>query len=242
MNDIEEQTEPAWVARFLAGLRQGMGVAAATRLAGVTRSTPYHRRLAVPAFRAAWDAIAKVDGRKARQAGPRRPRGAARIDRFIAELAETSNVSAAAAVADLSIGKVYKLRRTDPEFARRWYAALAEGYDNLEMELLGHLRAGEGPATGGERASGKRKFDTAAALRCLSAHRDSVAREKGRRALAEEVITIASINAKIDRLRLNGEAGARAIAEAREEKARRSASRSTGGAGPGATAGSQQPE
>jgi outer membrane murein-binding lipoprotein Lpp len=48
-----------------------------------------------------------------------------------------------------------------------------------------------------------------------------VAREKGRRALAEEVTTIASINAKIDRLRLAGEAGAQAIAEARRENARR---------------------
>lgn len=214
MQIIDQQDEPEWAARFLAALREGRGTAAAARKAGVAPSTPYHRRSKVPAFRAAWDAIAKVDGRKARHTGPRRARGAAKVDRFIAELAETSNVSAAAAVADLSVSKVYKLRRSDPEFARRWYAALAEGYDNLEMELLGRLRSGDAAETD------KGKFDTAAALRCLAAHRDSVAREKGRRTLAEEVTTIAAINAKIDQLRLNGEAGARAMLAARKAKAK----------------------
>ena len=218
MQFIDQQDEPEWAARFLAALREGRGTAAASRKAGVAPSTPYHRRNQVPAFRAAWDAIAKVDGRKARHTGPRRARGAAKVDRFIAELAETSNVSAAAAVADLSVSKVYKLRRSDPEFARRWYAALAEGYDNLEMELLGRLRAGDKAGDAAETDKGK--FDTAAALRCLAAHRDSVAREKGRRTLAEEVTTIAAINAKIDQLRLNGEAGARAMLAARKAKAK----------------------
>jgi hypothetical protein len=215
---------PEWVARFLAALRDGQGARAAARAAGVTSSTPYNRRTRDDAFRAAWDAIKPVDGRKARHAGPRRPRGAARHDRFLGELAETSNVAAAAAVAGLSTGTLYKLRRSDPEFARRWYAALAEGYDNLEMELLGRLRAGEsadaaGPGAGAGAGAGegaaKVKFDTAAALRCLAAHRESVAREKGRRTLAAEVATIAAINARIDEMRLKQQATRRAVAKAR---------------------------
>ena len=133
-------------------------------------------------------------------------------DRFIAALGETSNISAAAEAAEISLSWVYKTRREDPDFARRWFDALCEGYDNLEMQLLEHLRHGE---TAGAKDGAKRKFDTAGALRCLTAHREAVAREKGRRTLAGEVTTIAAINAKIDALRAQRKAGDKAIAEAR---------------------------
>jgi len=148
-------------------------------------------------------------------AGKRSKTGAPRNwrDRFIAALGETSNISAAADAAQISLSWVYKTRREDAEFARRWFEALCEGYDNLEMQLLEHLRNGE--AAGSKDA--KRKFDTAGALRCLTAHREAVAREKGRRTLAGEVTTIAAINAKIDALRAQRKAGDRAIAKARAE-------------------------
>ena len=120
-------------------------------------------------------------------------------DIFIDRLAETSNVKAAADAASVSQTLVYKKRRTDPDFARRWYEALAEGYDNLEMELLERLRTGRLEDTLED--GSKRKFDTATALRCIAAHRESVAREKGRRSLSEEVATMKAINAKIDALR-----------------------------------------
>ncbi|MBX7487498.1 hypothetical protein K3177_03125 [Qipengyuania sp. GH25] len=159
-----------------------------------------------------------VDGRqaKARTARPIAPRDAQRIEQFLHELAETSNVAAAAAVAGLPVNRIYRLRRTDPDFARQWYAALAEGYDNLEMELLHHLRSGETPGDG----TPPRKFDTAIALRCLTAHRESVAREKGRRTLADEVATIASINAKIDDMRARSKAGDAAVRKARRDAAK----------------------
>lgn len=64
-------------------------------------------------------------------------------DIFINELAETSNVKAAADAASVSQSCAYKKRRDDPLFARRWYEALAEGYDNLEMDLLWRLRTGQ---------------------------------------------------------------------------------------------------
>lgn len=157
-------------------------------------------------------------GGKARAS--RTPRRSTWERNFIARLGETSNVSAAAEAAGISLSHVYKLRREDEAFARRWFDALAEGYDNLEMELLQHLRAlggsdGEGGATA---APARKKFDPAIAFRCLAAHRVSVAREKGRRTLAGEVATIEAINAKIDKLRLNGEAATRAIAKVRKER------------------------
>lgn len=215
MSQTNAGETPPWVERFLQTLRAGNGVRAACRAAGVTQSTPYHRRKAHPDFRAQWDAIQRVDGRRKR-IGPAPRRDASRIECFLDELAETSNVAAAAAVADLPVSRIYRLRRTDPDFARRWYAALAEGYDNLEMELLAHLRGGEAPAE-----AAKRKFDVATALRCLTAHRESVAREKGRRTLAEEVATIAAINAKIDAMRARANENDAAIRAARKATAKR---------------------
>jgi hypothetical protein len=138
-------------------------------------------------------------------------------DKFLAALAETSNISAAADIADISLGWVYKTRREDPDFKARWYAALAEGYDNLEMELLAHLRGSEAGGAG----EASRKFDTGTALRCLTAHRESVAREKGRRTLADEAATIASINTKIDAMRERAKESDAAIRAARKAIANR---------------------
>lgn len=218
----EPQNQPAWVATFLAALRTGTCVEAACRAAGITSSTAYNRRKTTDAFRAAWDAIAVLDGRKRGKTGPRAPRGAAKLDRFIAELAQTSNVAKAAAVSGLSTGQVYTLRRTDPDFARRWYVALAEGYDNLEMELLARLR--DGRLDDLDPAGTPRKFDFATALRCLTAHRDNVAREKGRRTLTEEVATIEAINAKIDALRARAKEGAGTERRIKAEIAKRTKS------------------
>lgn len=127
-------------------------------------------------------------------------------DIFINELAETSNVKAAAIAASVSQSCVYKKRRDDPLFARRWFEALAEGYDSLEMELLWRLRSGELEETAPDGT--KRKFDIGTAFRCLIAHRDSVARERGRKTLVDEVATMTSINAKIDELRAKEERAA----------------------------------
>jgi hypothetical protein len=136
---------------------------------------------------------------------------------FIDKLAETSNVKAAAEEASVSQSLVYKKRRDDADFARRWYAALAEGYDNLEMELLGRLRTGRLEDVDAD--GSKHKFDIGTAFRCLIAHRDTVAREKGRATLADEVATMKAINAKIDALRAKEERAAERAAQ-REARAR----------------------
>ncbi|TMM48062.1 hypothetical protein [Qipengyuania marisflavi] len=233
MTKDAEQAAPEWAARFLAALRAGSGVRAAARAAGVTSSTPYHRRTANADFRKAWDAIKPVDDRRKRKSGPPAQRGAAKIDRFLEELAATSNVAAAADTADIATATVYRLRRDDPDFARRWYAALAEGYDNLEMELLQHLRRGESTGDAAAKSAGssadRGKFDIPNALRCLTAHRDTVAREKGRRTLAEEVTTIAAINTKIDAMRARARESEAAIRKARKSAAAGKPQRDTHG-------------
>lgn len=208
----DRKAEPAWVAGFLAALRKGSAIEPAARAAGVSKGTAYNRRRNDAEFRAAWDAMAvKATPAPPASRGLRRI-GLKKIDHFLDALAESSNVTAAAEAAGIDPRAVYRLRREEPEFARRWYAALAEGYDNLEMQMLEHLRSGEearsSPAAG-------RKFDPATALRCLTAHRESVAREKGRRTLADEVTTIAAINAKIDNLRARAKESDAAIRKAR---------------------------
>ena len=125
---------------------------------------------------------------------------------FVNALAETSNVKKACVEAGISQACVYKTRRTDADFARRWYAALAEGYDNLEMELLARLR--EGRLEDVDEDGSKRKFDIGTAFRCLIAHRETVEREKGRKTLSDEVATMKAINAKIDELRAREERAA----------------------------------
>ena len=115
--------------------------------------------------------------------------------KFLACLAETSNVTAAAECADISLSWVYKTKREDRDFCQAWLIALCEGYDHLEMELLCRLRRGEArelPAV---------KYDNATALRLLLAHRDTRARYQAQQenVSAEEVR--ASIDAKLARLR-----------------------------------------
>ncbi|MEP2236521.1 MAG: hypothetical protein ABJM58_13200 [Alteripontixanthobacter sp.] len=118
---------------------------------------------------------------------------------FLAALAETSNVRAAARMVNVDPGKVYKLRRSDSGFAADWQAALAEGYDNLEMELLRRLR--EGDLEGGSKTKARRKFDNAVALRLLAAHRETVGRVKAIRANEDEEAILASIDAKLETMR-----------------------------------------
>jgi hypothetical protein len=111
---------------------------------------------------------------------------------FFEALAETSNVVRACALAGVSKGTVYDLRRRDIGFAQRWAEALAEGYDNLEMELLDRLRNGE---------TGEARYNYAVAVRALLAHREAVGREKGRRISVDAADVRASILRKIAEMR-----------------------------------------
>jgi hypothetical protein len=113
---------------------------------------------------------------------------------FLAKLAETSNVRLSCEVAGITPTTVYDLRRRDPAFAQRWLDALCEGYDNLEMEMLYHLRTGES-------AGAATKFNFAVALRMLLAHRETVSREKARRVDVDVEDVRASIELKVAAMR-----------------------------------------
>jgi hypothetical protein len=110
---------------------------------------------------------------------------------FLQALAETSNVKRSATKARISQSRAYKARREDPAFAARWRAALLEGYEHLEMEVLGYLRS--------TRTS--RKFDVPSAIRLLTLHRDTIAQERARTAPYDRQMVLESIDATIDRMR-----------------------------------------
>ena len=159
----------AWMPLFLAKLGDGATIKQAAATAAVSPGTAYYFRSRDRAFAAAWHAAQAPDAARtaivARVAPP--PRHAGWRIAFLEALAETSSVTASARRAGVPLQTVYKTRRRDPAFAAQWRAALHEGYDNLEMELLGYLRDPQ-PA---------RKFDVASALRLLAAHRETVMRE-----------------------------------------------------------------
>lgn len=113
---------------------------------------------------------------------------------FLATLAETSNVSAAAAAASIQTSRAYRYKRENPSFAREWRLALCEGYDLLELELLHRLRFGAGKEDDA-------KFDNANALRLLSQHRETAARARAIRENADVGEMRASILSKLLEMR-----------------------------------------
>ncbi|WP_435418943.1 hypothetical protein WAB17_05140 [Parerythrobacter aurantius] len=125
---------------------------------------------------------------------------------FLQELAATSNVTRSAESAGVSPSRAYKARREHGDFAAAWRAALAEGYEHLEMEVLAYLR---GTLT-------DRKLDVANALRLLTAHRKTVAET---RALAEdedEEAVLESLDAFIEDMRQRRLANEALLAETAE--------------------------
>lgn len=82
---------------------------------------------------------------------------------FLEHLIETSNITASALYAKTVPSRAYRTRKQDPKFAAQWDAALAEGYKNLEMDLLAYLR----------NPNPERKIDVASAIRLLTLHRQA---------------------------------------------------------------------
>lgn len=135
-------------------------------------------------------AVVSQSRSRAKRSGPKRNWQPA----FLLALAETSNVSAAANAAGILPSYPYKLKRDDSGFAKAWREALCEGYDNLELELLHRLRFGE-------TKDGDAKFDNANALRLLTQHRETVARQRAIRENADIAQVRASIHAKLLEMR-----------------------------------------
>jgi hypothetical protein len=135
---------------------------------------------------------------------------------FLATLATTSNVTAAAKAAGISTQKVYETRRASAEFNRAWQVALCEGYDLLEFELLQRLRTGEiKPAAGAKK--GVRTYENATALRLLAAHRENVMKQRSVRTNQDSEAIILAINAKLERIRQRAIAEGRIVTDDRSE-------------------------
>jgi hypothetical protein len=137
---------------------------------------------------------------------------------FLAHLAATSNVRAAAKAAGVATSTVYEARRVYPEFNRNWQEALCEGYELLEMDLLRRMREGEvKPAPGVKR--GVRTFDNAIALRLIAAHKEAVTRQRGIRDIRDGAAIIRSIDAKFELMRKRRRAQAQRALAAPQESA-----------------------
>jgi hypothetical protein len=54
--------------------------------------------------------------------------------RFLAELADTANVTHSAKVAGIDRGTAYELRKVDPQFAAAWDNAIEQSTDAMEAE------------------------------------------------------------------------------------------------------------
>lgn len=113
---------------------------------------------------------------------------------FLEKLAASSNIAASARAAGITTSKAYALRRRNRDFARAWRKSLCEGYDILEMELLSRLRKGQPP-------SSKTRYDNAAAIRLLLAHRDEVSQQRALDEEEDEEAVLASLTAKLDDMR-----------------------------------------
>ena len=116
---------------------------------------------------------------------------------FLEALAQRSSVAEAAAIAEISEGAVYRLRRNDASFARDWRAAVLEGYEHLELETLHRLRMGTG--------KDDPKFDIANALRLIAVHKETLTQEQSGKGERDEEAIIASLDAKLARIRAREE-------------------------------------
>lgn len=124
---------------------------------------------------------------------------------FLKILAETSSVREAVRHANISSATAYRWRRQDPEFRQLWTKALAEGYEQLELEMLARMRHGteKHHFHGGQIVHTEIVHNDAAAMRLLAYHRESVAAERAAQP-AENIhtgILREKLNNKLDDMR-----------------------------------------
>lgn len=94
---------------------------------------------------------------------------------FLDALAASCNVKESAAAIGVEPASVYHLRRRDEAFAASWAVALRQGYDMLEIQLVGHALAGGGSGLGALLDNGdpaRPPIDVDLALKLLREHRD----------------------------------------------------------------------
>lgn len=125
-------------------------------------------------------------------------------DQFIETLADTCNVTLAAASIKRSIANVYKWRGKDASFRAAWERALAVGYSRLELMLLERALHGVEKVVVARdgTSSVMREYPDRVALTLLRLHRDGVARTEQPIEEQEFVEARDRILARIERIRI----------------------------------------
>lgn len=135
-----------------------------------------------------------------------------KIETFLSTLAETRNVTLAAAEAGVSASAAYRRRKLDAGFRGAWMEAIAMAYQRLEMVLLERAFVGTEKLVRRKDGSEERmvEYPNQLALTLLKMHRDTAieATTEIEPGDVEEVRT--RILAKLERLRSREEAAASA--------------------------------
>jgi hypothetical protein len=148
---------------------------------------------------------------------------------FFLALAETSDVRRAARAAGIALDDVFRLRSNDARFRAGWDWALAEGYAQLHMQTLAHVRNRAGGAQGKADDAAPGAPDVASALRMLGqlqppagSGEDGGGDPAAAAAVDQEALARA-IRARLNALRRRLESGGSIMAQARalEDAARR---------------------
>ena len=144
--------------------------------------------------------VARTRGGRAQLQKPRAKRWTKALrERFCEALAETANVSASARAVGMCPQGAYKLRDRDAAFLEAWQAALAQGYERLELMLLERaLHGQEKPVWyGGKEVGTMRHYSDSLALHLLRSHRESV---KNVPAVEEPEVIRRRIEAKLEQM------------------------------------------
>jgi hypothetical protein len=181
---------------FFRELESTRNVRASAEATGFSAGTVYALRRARPDFAARWRAVLALRRRPSPAAGhpARRPSGcivryaakgrAKRVrchvqwsdeieEVFLDALAASCNVTLACAEAGVGHSSVYRQRRTRPDFAAKWQAALEQGYARLEMALV-EAAAGSFDDASFDAERPVPRMSPETALKVLQAHRAAV--------------------------------------------------------------------
>ena len=127
----------------------------------------------------------------------------AKTEAFLSTLAETCNVTLAAADAGVSTSAAYRRRKLDAGFRGAWMEAIATAYQRLEMVLLERTFVGTEKLVRRKDGSEERmvEYPNQLALTLLKMHRDTATEATTEVELDDVEEVRARILAKLERLR-----------------------------------------
>ena len=131
---------------------------------------------------------------------------------FCETLADTCNVTLAAAAIERSIGNVYKWKGKDASFRTAWDRALAVGYSRLELMLLERVLHGVEKVVVARdgTSSVMREYPDRVALTLLRMHRDNAGLADAAHEGGDHDVLCNKIMAKLTRLKAREDSGTKA--------------------------------